>query len=43
MIKIIHVLVILFFCAGILQAQNPVPNPGFENWTAGDPDGWTDI
>ena len=23
-----------------LLAQNPVPNPGFENWTAGDPVGW---
>lgn len=21
-------------------AQNPIPNPGFENWTSGDPDGW---
>jgi len=40
MIKIIHVLVILFFSATLLQAQNPVPNPGFENWTAGNPDGW---
>ena len=22
-------------------AQNPVPNPGFENWTAGEPDMWS--
>ncbi len=21
-------------------AQNPIPNPGFENWTGGNPDGW---
>lgn len=24
----------------ITMAQNPIPNPGFENWTSGDPDGW---
>lgn len=23
-----------------IYAQNPVPNPGFENWTAGNPDSW---
>lgn len=26
--------------AAALHAQNPVPNPGFENWTAGNPDQW---
>jgi hypothetical protein len=25
----------------MLRAQNPVPNPGFENWTSGNPDDWT--
>jgi hypothetical protein len=24
-------------------AQNPIPNPGFENWTGGNPDGWTSL
>ncbi|MBL7900398.1 MAG: T9SS type A sorting domain-containing protein [Bacteroidia bacterium] len=24
----------------MLFAQNPIPNPGFENWSSGDPDGW---
>lgn len=28
-------------CAGIAQAQNPLPNPGFEDWTDGNPVGWT--
>ncbi len=23
-----------------LQAQNPIPNPGFEEWTGGEPVGW---
>lgn len=27
-------------CALVLQAQNPVPNPSFENWTSGNPDNW---
>lgn len=26
-----------------LKAQNPIPNPGFENWTAGEPDDWNTI
>ena len=26
--------------ANTVNAQNPVPNPGFENWTTGNPDGW---
>lgn len=34
-----------FICAllyaGSLQAQNPLPNPGFENWVEGNPVGWT--
>lgn len=27
--------------ASLLHAQNPIPNPGFENWSAGNPVGWT--
>lgn len=35
-------LAFMFLCTTlILKAQNPVPNPGFENWTAGNPDDWT--
>src|SRR5262245_1477629 len=35
-------LLILAICSWtMLQAQNPVPNPGFENWTSGNPDNWT--
>lgn len=30
----------LFF-VGTIHAQNPLPNPGFENWTGGIPVGWT--
>jgi hypothetical protein len=31
----------LFILSGsTLLAQNPIPNPGFENWSSGDPDGW---
>lgn len=30
----------LILCTGLVLAQNPIPNPGFENWTSGDPDGW---
>jgi len=42
MIKIIQpILAILLFSPVMLHAQNPVPNPGFENWTAGNPDDWT--
>lgn len=25
----------------LVQAQNPIPNPGFELWTGTEPDGWT--
>lgn len=31
-------LLILIVFPGIVTAQ--IPNPGFENWTAGEPDGW---
>lgn len=29
-----------FNSISFIYAQNPVPNPGFENWTAGNPDNW---
>lgn len=35
------VAVLLF--SPILNAQNPIPNPGFENWTNGEPNGWSTI
>lgn len=31
---------LLILSTGLALAQNPIPNPGFENWTTGDPDGW---
>lgn len=33
---------LLFFllCSGIVHAQNPVPNPGFELWSLGEADEW---
>lgn len=33
--------VIAILLSSVIQAQNPVLNPGFENWTAGEPDYWT--
>lgn len=40
--KIIHFTLTIILCqVTILCAQNPVPNAGFENWTAGNPDDWT--
>jgi hypothetical protein len=32
--------VIFIFPPNSLWAQNPIPNPGFENWTGNTPDGW---
>jgi hypothetical protein len=32
------VVVVIF--ASLAFAQNPIPNPGFEDWTNGNPDGW---
>lgn len=29
--------------APALIAQNPIPNPGFENWANGEPNGWSTI
>lgn len=32
----------VLFCGmmGLVFAQNPIPNPGFESWTGTEPDGW---
>jgi hypothetical protein len=35
---LIFLLFLICFLASTVLAQ--IPNPGFENWTAGDPDGW---
>lgn len=34
-------LLITLLGAGSLLAQNPLPNPGFEEWVDGNPTGWT--
>ncbi|MGH1366708.1 MAG: T9SS type A sorting domain-containing protein [Calditrichia bacterium] len=34
------ILLVLAFAVPLF-AQNPIPNAGFENWTNGEPDGWT--
>lgn len=31
----------MMLISNILLAQNPIPNPGFESWSGGEPDGWT--
>jgi hypothetical protein len=37
----VRLIAALWLAAGMPAfAQNPVPNPGFENWTAGEPDDW---
>lgn len=36
-------LMALFLLPLSMLAQNPLPNPGFENWTDGEPDGWNTI
>ncbi|KAF0203840.1 MAG: hypothetical protein FD170_913 [Bacteroidetes bacterium] len=33
----------LFLLPLTLLAQNPIPNPGFENWSGGEPDDWNSI
>jgi hypothetical protein len=37
--KICFSIFILLFCQ-LVFATNEVPNPGFESWTSGNPDGW---
>jgi hypothetical protein len=40
----IYWVILAFIVVGLTSflgfAQNPIPNPGFENWTMGNPDGW---
>jgi hypothetical protein len=40
----VYRIVLSFIMVGMVQlsgfAQNPIPNPGFENWTGTEPDGW---
>lgn len=38
--KIHFFTLVLLVLANISTAQNPVPNPSFENWTDGNPDQW---
>jgi len=38
--KIALILSIVFICGIALTANAQIPNPGFENWTSGNPDGW---
>ncbi|HQQ94435.1 MAG TPA: T9SS type A sorting domain-containing protein [Bacteroidia bacterium] len=38
--KNLYTIMFFFLCLAFL-AQNPIPNPGFENWTSGSPNGWT--
>jgi hypothetical protein len=34
------IFLIAFLCGITMKANAQIPNPGFENWTSGDPDGW---
>lgn len=38
--NLLSLIAVLFLCS-ISVAQNPVPNPGFENWSTGEPVSWT--
>ncbi len=47
MLRSNHHILLLIFCfvsltEGVLRAQD-IPNPGFENWSGGEPDGWNTI
>ena len=33
-------LALLCLCPALAFAQNPIPNPGFETWSSGQPTGW---
>jgi hypothetical protein len=40
----LHILTALVLALTIsIPAQNPIPNPGFENWSGNNPDGWFTI
>ena len=34
------IFLVAFICGFALTAHAQIPNPGFENWTSGNPDGW---
>jgi len=38
--RFILTMLLLGLLTPLAFAQNPIPNPGFENWTNGNPDGW---
>ena len=38
--KLITIFFFLLVLSISVWAQNPIPNPGFETWTEGQPDGW---
>jgi len=38
--NIVLISALLIFVTTALQAQNPIPNPGFENWNGSTPEGW---
>ncbi|MHA2101399.1 MAG: Ig-like domain-containing protein, partial [Candidatus Kariarchaeaceae archaeon] len=42
-IKINLIATLVFVVTISLPAQNPIPNPGFENWSSNTPDGWFTI
>lgn len=40
MFRSLSIVLFVMYFAGIVRAQNPIPNPGFESWTLGNPDNW---
>ena len=40
MYKMLMISIMAFMFSNLAIGQNPIPNPGFENWTSGNPDGW---
>ncbi len=41
--SLLPIFVLVILLSPVLNAQNPIPNPGFENWTNGEPNGWSTI
>lgn len=37
------ILFAILFCSPVLRAQDPIPNPDFENWSDGEPENWSTI
>ena len=42
-LSLLAFLVSALFISPLVKAQNPIPNPGFENWTGGEPNDWSTI